>query len=165
MSRRHYDDNCNSLRFTQNRLSISEKRPCRSHRCPADTNNVCSPGDVLKQKCQYSSHVIGMFAGELIWEEVTPHKGMKLLWYVMLWYDIWSPLKHCNGHWLMYVWTCIDVLTDFHSINRHYNQSAKYTMCLLAYPVIITSQLPTDTSLSWQSQASLVSMNNRNNSH
>ena len=37
MSQRH-DINCNSLWFTLHKLSISENRPCRSHRCPADTN-------------------------------------------------------------------------------------------------------------------------------
>ena len=37
---RYYDDNCNSLRFTLHKLSICENRPCRSHRCPADTNNL-----------------------------------------------------------------------------------------------------------------------------
>ena len=42
---------------------------------------------------------------------------------------IWSPFKHCNRHSLMSIWTYIYVLTDIHSINRHYNQSAKYTIC------------------------------------
>ena len=40
MSCRHYDNNCSSLRFTLHKLSISENRPCRSHRCPADTNEL-----------------------------------------------------------------------------------------------------------------------------
>ena len=30
MSRWHYDDNCNSMRFTLHKFSISENRPCRS---------------------------------------------------------------------------------------------------------------------------------------
>ena len=41
---------------------------------------------------------------------------------------IWSPFKHYNRHSLMSAWTYIYVLTDIHSINRHYNQSAKYTI-------------------------------------
>ena len=32
-------DNCNSLRFTLHKLSIYENRPCRSHRCHADTDH------------------------------------------------------------------------------------------------------------------------------
>ena len=36
----HIDINCKSIRFTVCRLSISENGPCRSHRCPADTNDV-----------------------------------------------------------------------------------------------------------------------------
>ena len=40
MSRRHYDNNCKSMRFTLHKLLISTNRPCRSHGCPADTNKV-----------------------------------------------------------------------------------------------------------------------------
>ena len=39
MAWHHIDINCNSLRFTVLKLSISENRPCRIHRCPTDTNN------------------------------------------------------------------------------------------------------------------------------
>ena len=35
----HIDINCNSMRFTMQKLSISENRPCKSHRCPTDTRN------------------------------------------------------------------------------------------------------------------------------
>ena len=34
------DINCNSLRFTLHKLSISKSMPCRSHTCPADTNQL-----------------------------------------------------------------------------------------------------------------------------
>ena len=43
MPHRHYDDNCNSLRFTLNKLSISENRSCRSQKRRADTNNKYTP--------------------------------------------------------------------------------------------------------------------------
>ena len=38
MPHQHYDNNYNSLRFTLHKLTISEKRSCRSHRCPANNN-------------------------------------------------------------------------------------------------------------------------------
>ena len=37
-SRHHVAINCNSMRFTVHKLSISENRPCRSHMCATDTN-------------------------------------------------------------------------------------------------------------------------------
>ena len=49
MSHWHYDDNCNSLRFTLRKLSISENRPCRWQRCPADINNNRIVTSVKKQ--------------------------------------------------------------------------------------------------------------------
>ena len=47
----HYDDNCTSLWFTLHKLSISENRHCRSHRCPADTNTQVHL--ILKQKTKW----------------------------------------------------------------------------------------------------------------
>ena len=39
---RHTDINCNSMRFSMHKLSISESRPCRSHMCSADANKNTS---------------------------------------------------------------------------------------------------------------------------
>ena len=47
----HVNINCNSKRFTQHKLSISEKRPCKSHRCPTDTNEV--PFVVKFSTCEF----------------------------------------------------------------------------------------------------------------
>ena len=59
MSRRHYhdyDDNCNSLRFTLYKLSISENVPCRSHRCPADNNTELNASGRKNTSSLYSQH-------------------------------------------------------------------------------------------------------------
>ena len=39
--------------FTVRKLSISENRPCRSHRCPADTNNVMGNWKVPGMNVEY----------------------------------------------------------------------------------------------------------------